>query len=97
MTNSEYNPSKPGMCVMSSRDAACWTTIMQDYAKPPESYTLINLFATYDAKLLNNNLSLTATIDNVLDTNYRDYLDRFRYYVDSPGINAGLRINYQIN
>ena len=71
--------------------------IMQDYAKPPESYSLINLFATYDTKLLNNNLSLTATIDNVLDTNYRDYLDRFRYYVDSPGINAGLRINYQIN
>jgi iron complex outermembrane receptor protein len=65
-----------------------------DYLPPPEGYILfnfeiggeINLFSSLPAQV---NLS----INNLFDTSYRDYLSRFRYYVDDPGRNLIIRIN----
>jgi iron complex outermembrane receptor protein len=35
------------------------------------------------------------SVENALNTSYRDYLSRFRYYADQQGIN--IIINYSIN
>lgn len=69
---------------------------IEDYAQPPSAYNVLNLSASYDAQLFKNNLTLTASVDNLLNTQYKDYLNRFRYYSDELGRNIGLRMNYLI-
>lgn len=69
---------------------------MLDYAPPPAAYSLIDFRVDYELNFLKNPLSVSASVENLLNSEYRDYLDRFRYYVDSPGTNVGLRLNYLI-
>lgn len=38
-------------------------------------------------------LQCSLAVHNLLDLSYRDYLSRFRYYVDDPGRDFVLRIN----
>jgi iron complex outermembrane receptor protein len=62
-----------------------------DYAPSPPGYHLFN-FETgikisadeYDARLI-------FSVNNIFNTRYRDYLDRFRYFTDAPGRNFILR------
>ena len=39
-------------------------------------------------------LSAELEVDNLLNTAYRDYLDRQRYYADSPGRSLNIRLSY---
>ncbi len=63
-----------------------------DYAEPPDGYALLNL--SYHAELHLDNLPLTFSlgVQNLLNTRYRDYLSRFRYFIDDPGRNVVLRL-----
>ncbi len=66
-----------------------------DFAPPPSGYSLWN--AQLSGKLAiseMNQLELTLTAENILDTAYRDYLNRFRYYADDMGRNVSLRARY---
>ena len=66
-----------------------------DFAPPPSGYALWN--AQLSGQLVlseSNRLELTLTVDNLLDTAYRDYLNRFRYYADDMGRNVSLRARY---
>lgn len=69
---------------------------IEDFAPTPDAYNLFNLSVNYDAQILNNKLTLTASVDNVLNKQYKDYLNRFRYYADELGRNISLRMNYLI-
>ncbi|MBK7439801.1 MAG: hypothetical protein IPI77_24390 [Saprospiraceae bacterium] len=45
-------------------------------------------------KLGNNQIKCSIQIENLLDTTYRDYLNRQRYFADETGRNIKFRINY---
>ena len=67
-------------------------TIEQDFVLPPEAYYLMGVKLAGDVQLSRTRLRLTATIDNVLDTNYRNYLNRQRYFADDLGRNVRLGV-----
>jgi len=70
--------------------------IIRDYTDPPAGYTTVDFSVGYNTVLGENNLRILGTIDNLTNTEFKDYLDRFRYFAHAPGLNVGLRINYQI-
>ena len=72
-------------------------TSIQDYGSIPDAYQLMGFSASYDTNLAQQPLSIQMSVENALNTSYKDYLDRFRYFAESPGINVGLRMNYFIN
>lgn len=63
-----------------------------DFALPPPAYSLLGFEVGTDLKLGRQPINLAFAANNLLDEMYRDYLDRFRYYCDSPGRNFVLRI-----
>ncbi|GHB55625.1 TonB-dependent receptor [Persicitalea jodogahamensis] len=66
-----------------------------DFAPPPSGYALWN--AQLSGNLVfseKKRVEVTLTVDNLLDTVYRDYLNRFRYYADDMGRNVSLRMRY---
>jgi iron complex outermembrane receptor protein len=65
-----------------------------DLSEPPDAYHLINVFAESTIPFGKNNLKVSLSADNLFDTAWRDYLDRFRYYADSMGRNIVVRLKY---
>jgi len=63
-----------------------------DYAEAPEAYLLFGLNAGSTLQLNKQRLILNFSITNAVNTIYRDYLDRFRYYNDALGMNYTLRM-----
>jgi iron complex outermembrane receptor protein len=37
-------------------------------------------------------VTVSLSVDNLLDTAYRDYLNRYRYYADDAGRNITIRV-----
>ncbi len=68
----------------------------QDYLPPPEAYYLLGLQLASDWQLPSVRLRIFASIDNLLNTAYRDYLNRQRYFADDLGINGkfGLSVKF---
>ena len=68
-----------------------------DVSTPPDAYHLLNFNSSLD---LNINQKSTLTIGfgitNILNTSYRNYLNRLRYYSDDLGRNflLNLKLNY---
>jgi iron complex outermembrane receptor protein len=62
-----------------------------DYANPPEGYTLLNFAAGIEIPLKRNSISLGVSANNLLNTRYRDYMNRFRYFADEMGRNVSVR------
>lgn len=65
-----------------------------DFADPPPTYHLLSLAAHATRKLRDNDLRIALQATNLLNTAYRDYLDRFRYYTDALGIDVILSCTY---
>jgi iron complex outermembrane receptor protein len=65
-----------------------------DYMLPPPTYHLLGLSASLERKLGHNTLRIGITGDNLLNTAYRDYLDRFRYFADARGLDLVLWIRF---
>ena len=63
-----------------------------DYADPPPGYSLVNVGFRTELVWGTTPVLLSLRVENVLNTAYRDYLSRFRYFVDDPGRNVALRI-----
>lgn len=64
-----------------------------DFAPPPGAYFLINLQVGFSFPLKQQDVSAGIGINNLLNTSYRDYLNRFRYYTDNMGRNISLRLS----
>ena len=60
---------------------------------PPDAYHLLGLDAEmkFDLSAVNK-LTLGLNISNLLDTRYRDYLNRQRYFADNLGRNISIRL-----
>jgi len=63
-----------------------------DYAAPPKGYQLVQLNWGLQLK----KIDFGIRVSNALNTAYRDYLNRFRYYADDQGRNISLRVLYKI-
>ena len=63
-----------------------------DYAPPPPGYTLFQLEGRTQFRLGRQPLEVGFTVFNLLNTSYREYLNRFRYFTDEPGRNVSLRL-----
>lgn len=61
-----------------------------DYSPPPKGYALLGLQASTKVKAGKTWITTGLKVNNMLNTVYRDYLDRFRYYHDAPGIGVQL-------
>jgi len=62
-----------------------------DFAPPPPGYRLLDLEAGTKVNLSGKQMNFGLALNNVLDATYRDYLSRFRYFIDEPGRNLVLR------
>lgn len=67
----------------------------QDFVLPPDAYFLLGATVGAHFKLKNDSLlKLSIKGENLLNERYRDYLNRFRYFADEPGINISFNANY---
>lgn len=68
-----------------------------DVSTPPDAYNLLSFYSEMEFDIgTNSNLSLGFTVTNLLNTSYRNYLNRLRYYADDLGRNflINIKINY---
>ncbi|WP_347374582.1 TonB-dependent receptor [Aequorivita sp. Q41] len=73
------------------------TTETVDVSTPPDAYHLLNFHSSIDFKATKTaTLTVGLGITNLLNTSYRNYLNRLRYYADDLGRNflLNLKINY---
>jgi hypothetical protein len=62
-------------------------------APPPEAYTLTDLRIGTEVTAGGLPLRLALGVQNLFDVRYRDYLSRFRYFIDEPGRTVVLRLS----
>lgn len=66
-----------------------------DFAPPPPAYMLWSVVFTQQLRFnTRNGLDISLTVNNLLNTPYRDYLNRFRYFADEIGRNFAIRAKY---
>ncbi len=65
-----------------------------DFVAPPDSYSLVDVEMGTTLKFAKQEIGIGFSVNNVLDTRYRDYLDRFRYFTDAQGRNFIVRLKY---
>lgn len=63
--------------------------------KAPNDYTLINLFCGTSISLGKNKFKIAGGVTNILNTNYKNYMNRLRYFAHEPGINLNLRAGFE--
>jgi iron complex outermembrane receptor protein len=68
----------------------------QDLLNPPDGYTLLDAEAGTSLHWRAYCLRIALTGQNLLNTTYRDYLNRFRYFADEPGRNLSLRLTLML-
>lgn len=69
-----------------------------DFLAPPNAYCLMNLNLNKEFLFKNKSrLNTNFAVKNMLNTRYRDYLNRFRYFSDEQGINLIFRCKYYLN
>lgn len=71
----------------------------EDFAKAPAAYSLLSLTMGGTLAVGKYNVIIDVTIENLTNTVYRDYMNRFRYYADEMGrnISVNLRVPFLIN
>ena len=65
-----------------------------DFSEPPPGYQLLDVQFSSDFKFLGDVASMSFKISNLLNTSYRDYLSRYRYFVDNPGRDIAFKISF---
>ncbi|WP_431157673.1 TonB-dependent receptor [Winogradskyella poriferorum] len=71
--------------------------ILVDISSPPPAYHLLHFYADATFSIKNRtNLNVSFGINNLLDTTYRNYLNRLRFFADELGrnITLQLQLNY---
>lgn len=69
-------------------------TADQDFLAAPDAYFLLNLKAGTHLQLGGSLFHLSLRVDNVLNTRYRNYLNRLRYFADDLGRNVVVGISW---
>lgn len=66
-----------------------------DYAVPPGSYHLMQLSGGTSIKIGEQDLGFNFSVDNLFNTLYKDYMNRYRYYTHDMGRNTTIRLAYK--
>jgi iron complex outermembrane receptor protein len=66
-----------------------------DLAPAPPAYALVNLGYSKKLELFKNTLSVSLQVNNLLNTEFKEYMNRFRYFTADMGRNFQLKFNYQ--
>ena len=70
-------------------------TVLVDISTPPSAYQLLNFYSEVTLETSDKtNLNIALSVNNLLDTNYRAYLNRLRYFADDMGRNIMLQLQY---
>ncbi len=64
-----------------------------DYTSPPPAYSLVDFNLGFETHWGKQHLNWSISIYNVFNTAYRDYLSRFRYFVNDTGRNLVVRLS----
>jgi iron complex outermembrane receptor protein len=64
-----------------------------DYLAPPPGYVSADCTLGADIMFGTQPMQCSVTVHNLFNLAYRDYLSRFRYYIDDPGRDIVLRLN----
>ena len=67
-----------------------------DFSPPPPAYFLVNAELGFALPVAGHPWRVVLTGTNLANTDYRDYLNRFRYFADEPGRTISLRIRVPI-
>ncbi len=73
------------------------TSTVVDVSTPPGAYHLLNFNSSMDFEITEKSiLTVGLGVTNILNTSYRNYLNRLRYYADDLGRNflLNIKINY---
>ena len=73
------------------------TTELVDVSTPPDAYHLLNFSSSITLRSTNKSkFTIGLDINNMMNTSYRNYLNRLRYYADDTGRNflLNLKFNY---
>lgn len=65
-----------------------------DFLAPPSAYHILSFNSNMEWLIKNRTMGAGLEISNLSNTSYRDYLDRFRYFADLPGINFTLKWHF---
>ena len=66
-----------------------------DLAPAPPGYTLMNLSFSKKIQLFQHDFSVGVQVNNLLNTEFKEYMNRFRYFTADMGRNFQLKLNYQ--
>lgn len=66
-----------------------------DLAPAPAGYALLNVGYVKKINLAKNELSLSVQVNNLLNTEFKEYMNRFRYFTADMGRNFQLKLNYE--
>ncbi|QRR03510.1 TonB-dependent receptor [Dyadobacter sandarakinus] len=67
-----------------------------DFAPPPPGYSIWNIQSGVTIPVSEKQqLEIGIAVQNLFNTSYRDYLNRFRYYADEMGRNASIRLKWK--
>ena len=65
-----------------------------DFMAPPDGYFLLNLSCGFSIHSEKSRYNISLSADNLLNTSYREYTNRFRYYADDLGRNFLFSVKY---
>ncbi|RED45865.1 TonB-dependent receptor [Seonamhaeicola aphaedonensis] len=69
--------------------------VLVDISTPPPAYNLLHFRSDVTVPLSEKtNLNIGLTVFNIMDTSYREYLNRLRYFADDLGRNFMLQIKF---
>ena len=68
-----------------------------DFAPVPDGYVLFGASAGTSFKAGEQRYTLSAEVQNMLNTRYRDYTSMLRYYADEPGLQFFVRLGTELN
>jgi len=68
----------------------------QDYLAPPDAYNLVSIRIQAEKQWKRDRIRFWLKGENLLNTRYREYLNRLRYFSDETGINlvAGIQVSF---
>ncbi len=69
--------------------------VEQDFAPPPKGYNLLGAKISTNAIFKTYKLRFFAKAENIFNVQYRDYLNRHRYFADDQGFSLILGINFK--
>jgi iron complex outermembrane receptor protein len=68
-----------------------------DFLAPPPGYVILSGNWSYSVSIKGQTIKTSIGINNLLNTRYRSYLNRLRYFTDEQGRQITIRIIIPIN